>query len=508
MTDTERLELNELCGLLVDGQLSAEQNEHLQQLLLASEEARCFYVRSMQLSASLYSYAAEMQSEPAEPRNIIRPTFWRRTLIPLAAAAVIALGIWIGRTLIPEALPSDDDAEFIARISGAKDPQWVGAPAFQMGDELPRGQHIELTAGFAEITFDSGAQLIVEGPASLDLDSAWQATLRRGTLRANIPQEAIGFKVANASVDVIDLGTEFSITADADGSAEVFVLNGQIEVEPRTTSGATKILMKEKQSRRFAQTGDSDVRDSDQKFQKHTKRVTFDLPTKPANYAHWTFDKSESPTFQGQHHGPARNKATLALQARDATTAAGKFKDALNFTSTTSAEIATADLGIRHPKTTAFWLRLPEDTTAADGTTFARLAATQIGWNSVPADGAQSALRITTARGHAIGSTPLRDGRWHHIAVTVTSAEKAGGKWQARLYVDGRLDAWTGKQPTRKNPAARAPDTFTLGSTANDKGFRGELDELYLSDRALTPIEIRTLMRANHPYLPENLAGN
>ena len=247
MNDTERLELNELCGLLVDGQLSPEQNERLQQLLLASEEARCFYVRSMQLSASLYSYASEMQSEPAEPRNILRPTIWRRTLIPLAAAAVITLGIWIGRTLIPQALPSDDDAEFIARISGAKDPQWVGTSVFQMGDELPRGQHLELTAGFAEITFDSGAQLIVEGPASVDLDSAWQATLRRGTLRANIPPEAIGFKIANASVDVVDLGTEFSITADADGSTEVFVLNGQIEVEPRTTSGATKILMKEYQ---------------------------------------------------------------------------------------------------------------------------------------------------------------------------------------------------------------------------------------------------------------------
>ena len=514
MNDSDRVELNELCGMLVDGRLSQEQNERLQQLLLGSEEARRFYVRSMQLSASLYSYAGEMQSEPAEPRNIIRPTFWRRALVPLAAAAVVAIGVWIGRSLIPEALPGDDDAEFIARISGSKDPQWVGASVFQNGDELSRGQHIELKAGFAEITFDSGAQIVVEGPASVDLDSAWQATLRRGTLRANIPQEAIGFKVANASVDVVDLGTEFSITADADGSAEVFVLTGQIEVEPRSSGGATKILMKEKQSRRFALNGVSDVNDSDQKFQRHAKRVTFDLPKKAAGYAHWSFDSREGDVFRGDLFGPVRTKGSLSLPVRGGSSVAGKFKDALSFSSTTSAELENVEFGIRTPKTTAFWVRLPEDASSVDGSTFARLASVDIGWNSSPADGAQGALRISGARGHAVGSTSLRDGRWHHIAAVVTSAPpsvgKPAGKWQARLYVDGRLEAWTSKQPTRKGGKLRAisADTLTLGSSGDDKGFRGEMDELYVADRPLTPMEIRSLMRSNSPYLPESFAGN
>ncbi len=518
MNDSERVELNELCSGLVDGRNTPAQHERLQQLLRDSAEARRFYVRSMELSASLYGYAAEMQSEAAEPQNIIRPTFWRRWGVPLtAAAAIVSIGVWIGRSLLPDALnPGDDDPELIARISGSKDPHWVGGAALQNGDELHRGQRIELTSGFAEITFDSGAQIVVEGPASVDLDSAWQATLRHGTLKASIPQEAIGFKVSNPSVDVMDLGTEFSMTADEDGSAEVFVLTGQVEVEPRSTtvSVPVKILMKEKQSRRFALNGVSDVRDSDQKFQKFAKRVTFDLPKKAAGYAHWSFDAKDGEAFRGELLGAARGDGAVMLPVRGGTQVPGKFSDALSFTSETGSQATTTDFGLRAAKTMAFWVRLPEDASATDGGTFARFGAVELGWNRSPADGSQGALRIANARGYAVASTPLRDGRWHHIAAVITAgpgaAGKAAGKWQARLYVDGRLDALSGRHPLRKGAAfpVFSPDAIMLGSSADEKGFRGEMDELYVSDRQLTPMEIRSLMRTNKPYLPESFAAN
>ncbi len=517
MNDSERVELNELCSGLVDGQLTDAQRGRLQEMLRDDAEARRFYVRSMEMSASLYSYASEMQSEPAEPRNVIRPAVWRRWAMALTAAAVVSIGVWIGRSLLPDSLNAgDEEREFVARISGSKDPHWVGAVAFQNGDELQRGQRLELTSGFAEITFDSGALIVVEGPVSLDLDSAWQATLRRGTLKANIPQEAIGFKVANSSVDVVDLGTEFSMTAEEDGTAEVFVLNGQVEVEPRSTGAVVpkKILMKEKQSRRFAKGGVSDVRDSEQKFVKLSKRVTLDLPKKAAGYAHWAFDTEEGGAFVGETLGPVRAPGSILLPIRGATTVPGKFSEAISFTADTGAQMNVREFGMRAVKTMAFWVRLPDDASGADGGTFARFGALELGWNRSPADGSQGALRISNARGHAVASTSLRDGRWHHIAAVVNTAPanagKPGGKWQARLYVDGRLDAWTGRHPVRKGAAVSAlsPDLMLIGSVGAEEGFRGSMDELYVSDRALTPMEIRSLMRTNRPYFPESLAGN
>lgn len=76
--------------------------------------------------------------------------------------------------------------------------------------------------------------------------------------------------------------------------------------------------------------------------------------------------------------------------------------------------------------------------------------------------------------------------------------------------MDGRLDAWTGRSPTRKGVALSAipADALVIGSVGAEQGFRGEMDELYVSDRALTPMEIRSLMRTNRPYLPESIAAN
>ena len=81
------------------------------------------------------------------------------------------------------------------------------------------------------------AALTTEGPAAFDLNSAWEATLNRGTLKASVPPQAIGFRISNPSVEIVDLGTEFTMSADASGAAEVLVLKGQVEAQPSTATG-------------------------------------------------------------------------------------------------------------------------------------------------------------------------------------------------------------------------------------------------------------------------------
>src|SRR5688572_26388509 len=235
MNDVERVELNELCSAAMDGALSDAGRERLQELLRGSDEARQYYVRAMQLSASLHHYAAEMQSEPAEPRNVIRGIQWRRWVGPLAAAAVVLVGLWVMQPPRPVEIKGDVQ-DFVARITGERDCQWLGS-AFSTGDELAAGQRLELKSGHAELTFDSGAQLVLEGPAQMWVRSAWEAELQRGIVKANVPQEAVGFRVVNPAVEVVDLGTEFSVAASEDGVAEVFVLKGAVEVHPKDAKG-------------------------------------------------------------------------------------------------------------------------------------------------------------------------------------------------------------------------------------------------------------------------------
>jgi hypothetical protein len=127
--------------------------------------------------------------------------------------------------------------------------------------------------------------------------------------------------------------------------------------------------------------------------------------------------------------------------------------------------------------------------------------------------GPLGALRTDTERGHLIGATALRDGRWHHIAVVL------GPGGRGRQYVDGRLEgAATKRFKLRHNERqGRATaqgdgrgDVLTIGhATSGDAGecFRGLLDELFVASRALTPPEIRQLLRENKPMPTTTIAG-
>ena len=66
LTDREMLELNELCDAVVEGALTNAQRTRLETWLAANDDARRYYVRAMDLSASLGRYASEMQMGPAD----------------------------------------------------------------------------------------------------------------------------------------------------------------------------------------------------------------------------------------------------------------------------------------------------------------------------------------------------------------------------------------------------------------------------------------------------------
>jgi hypothetical protein len=489
LSDAETLELNALCSALLDHTLDAAGRARLNVLLGDSEEARRFYVRSMALSASLHDYAGEMQSE--EPTRVVRVAPWRWVLGSLAAAAAVVLAFWITHARLavtPLATAIDDDAS-VATLSATNGCRWVGnGPA--LGEELRQGRKLALAAGFAEVTFNSGAQLVLEGPASLELTSAWEAALRDGSLRANVPPEAVGFRVSNADVEVTDLGTEFSMVASERGGTEVFVLKGAVEASAE--GRAQPITLRERQARRFDRSRITEVRDREQKLKRWAGKSKLVQFTRPANYTHWTFDETSS-----AEPGPrAEGHRGLALACDGAT-----------------ATNLDAPLVTKKGTTIAFWVRVPEDAALTEAGPMVALHAgrfAKISWNRDPTQGALGAVRTDTERGRFIGTASLRDGRWHHVAVVIAQ----GGR--ARQYVDGRLEAgavkrYKGKRTRAETVATPAATTIAIGgSLASDRAsreyFRGAIDELFLADRALTPPEIRQLQRENKPAAPVTVA--
>jgi hypothetical protein len=525
LTDREILELNELCGAVVDGTLSDTQKERLTQWLRDSEAARRYYVRALGQSASLQTYAAEIHAEAPDQRGVARRQMLVRwwTFGSLAAAAAIVLVFWLpGRRAARDEVASRSRTpDAVARLTAAKDAHWASvATTLQPGDHVRVGQRLELNGGFAEITFDSGARIVLEGNASLDVNSAWDATLRRGTLKASVPPEAIGFRISNPAVDVVDLGTEFTMIADGAGAAEVLVLKGEVEAAPRSAGDQDAVLLREREARRFAASGMSDVMDQEIKFARFTQPLALQRFATALNYVHWSFDDVAEQVAANEVVGVALSPGERELKLFDiekpgAARVASPHGRALQLDGTIYAQGRFPGISGAAPHTIAFWVRVPEDaqlseayTMIAWGTNLKKLGnrPVQISWNRRPSDGALGALRTDFGGGRAIGTTALRDGRWHHVTVCFSAGEDLETPVQVKQYIDGRLESST---IVRDALSARAgsgdaalTDVIWLGRRLTGgknypERFRGDIDELFIADRSFEPNEIVQLMRDN-----------
>jgi hypothetical protein len=89
-----------------------------------------------------------------------------------------------------------------------------------------------LQKGVIKIEFDYGAKVVIEAPAEFQLDSAEDMTLYSGRLYAHVPDRSKGFTVETPNSRVIDLGTEFAVKVDFDGTSDVHMMKGKASLIP------------------------------------------------------------------------------------------------------------------------------------------------------------------------------------------------------------------------------------------------------------------------------------
>ena len=121
----------------------------------------------------------------------------------------------------------------IAWLTNAHDCCWTDKPGFS--GSLRAGQKCSLDSGLAEVHFQSGVRVVLEGPLVLELVSENSIRLVRGKLTAHVPPEARGFQILSTQGKVVDLGTEFGMAVADDGSVEVHVFDGRVEAYPAAT---------------------------------------------------------------------------------------------------------------------------------------------------------------------------------------------------------------------------------------------------------------------------------
>lgn len=389
--------------------------------------------------------------------------------------------------------------------------------------EFEVGEKIVFERGLAEVQYFSGVRIVIEAPAVFEFTGVNQGFLHQGKLVAEVDDEtAHGFIIDGPSGRLIDLGTKFAVEVEVSGEMEVHVIEG--EVDAIATGGEPSRLVKD-QAMRLA---DGHVQSLKADVGKFVTRLPEYWDQEP-RVVRWSFDSTGD--------GIARDSAgTLADRNADARLLSfsgqgdgpveveAPFGSGLGFDGIDSfLESKYRGISGGQPRTVAFWVRVPDDFDRLQGYGIinwgdVKIAggAWQVSVNGTEEDGPLGHLRIGTHWGQVIGTTDLRDGKWHHCAVVMYGDEEGAPNTATHilLYVDGELEPAARKSMravnTHPSPGGdRSPHGIWIGrnlgfeyeGVPDAKGygrfFRGDLDEVIICDIALNQKQIRRLMKEN-----------
>ncbi|HBJ85579.1 MAG TPA: hypothetical protein DDZ88_17220, partial [Verrucomicrobiales bacterium] len=230
----------------LEGTLSDAGAEQLHELLKAQPELGEKLIQHFEMDAMLRA------TKPLAANNIIRPallpkrrfTFATVTSVAAMAACITLLGAWV---VLPW-LKSDveETTASVAVLTRGVNLEWESTP-ITPGTPLSPGL-LKWKSGIAQIEFYQGARVLIEGPAELLLVSSGEATCTRGKLSANVPPQAVGFRINTPKGTIVDLGTEFGLDVN-DASSEVHVFKGEVELHKAAESMKS---LKEGQAMTFA----------------------------------------------------------------------------------------------------------------------------------------------------------------------------------------------------------------------------------------------------------------
>ncbi len=160
-----------------------------------------------------------------------------------------------------KSVPSDARPEmvFVGRITGMVDVKWSDDPRYLPPPDfahVPLDRKYILSSGLLEITYDSGAKVILEGPCTYEVESTAGGYLSLGKLTARVEKRggkgsrfkvqgsrskaepssfilhpSSLFSVRTPTAIVTDLGTEFGVEVSDEGNTTSHVFRGLVKVQ-------------------------------------------------------------------------------------------------------------------------------------------------------------------------------------------------------------------------------------------------------------------------------------
>lgn len=194
----------------------------------------------------------------------------------LIATVLTSVGLWIASLVyvstsdqlardssLKEQPSFDPTLEVVGRITGMFDCRWSRDGRAPSGyDNVLTGRQFKLDSGLLEITYETGAKVILQGPVTYEVDSRDGGFLSIGKLTARLEKkrsEAAShdseiidhksslstihhplFTIKTPTATVTDLGTEFGVAVDRLGTTTSHVFCGSVCLQMVSSDGKAK----------------------------------------------------------------------------------------------------------------------------------------------------------------------------------------------------------------------------------------------------------------------------
>lgn len=516
--DTARLE--RLLNLYVDEALSDDEKLELEQMLRALPQARLTFWEHARFHALLRESGAEGRGRELamEPHRrwwdilaaLIAALRLHTGWAIAAAAAVLAVVVgWVTWQQIEA--HSDQTTSAVAVLTQAVDVEWAGSNDAQtVGGALSPGW-LRLKSGLAQIEFNDGARVILEGPAELEIRSRAEAFCSAGRLSAQVPAAAHGFKISSARMTVVDVGTAFGFET-RDGAAAVHVFEGKVQLADAVNVPKHELLAGQALSVNAAGTWrelpaatalfpnvaalERRAASSWQRRAAEWKQASSALQNDPTLILHYTFegDSNFDRRLPNVAHGEPRAADGAIVGCR---WAEGRWpgKGALEFKG--AGDLVRIEIpGVFDALTLAAWVRVD----SLDHTFNSLLMADAFDrgamhWQITKGGAVRLGLSGAGDFDTPTVFPPERLGQWVHLAVVV---DRAGHR--LAHFVDGQEVLSRPLKLEVPLGFGRAEvgnwNSDTRRERAPMRGFSGRMDEMLVFRRALSAGEVRNLARS------------
>ena len=245
--------LEALCD---DGFTRPLPEQHVEQLR-QSRSARRLYVRYLSLHFWLRQRFSRQKGDLHASRLAElfagfgeKPTlpWFRKTGTRYAALAAAVFFVlvstvgWLISSSQDHGGKSPSPTAYAALITKSHDARWeAGSPIDRLGQVVNNRGRLCLKSGLVELRYDSGATVILKGPAVLQVTGSNSCLLESGELVAHVSQNANGFSVQAGAAKIVDLGTSFGVRRQGEKDIQVRVFQGLVQIidvsgqQPTTT---------------------------------------------------------------------------------------------------------------------------------------------------------------------------------------------------------------------------------------------------------------------------------